>query len=294
MSLGDTASLVTLLHDWSEPVERVRHFPTILIDRRDGSEQRQGLSHLGTDTLTYRLIAPDSTIAQVLPPLIELATDTIVRVPRWEDQARVTTAISAGVSTVPCDPTDKPTFVADAQVILWRSPELYEVAVIDTVGGSSIDTVDPTTLDWGAGTIVAPITAARVVLPLSLTHWGTATTGAQSFVVECSLADLAGVGTGGTGTTGTPDAIVVSDPVSVPPYGRAAFIATVTDAAGNILPGDGIVWTSSDVPNAPVYATSDPGIALVSNPNGLFFSPTATITATLGALTDSGTARLGW
>jgi hypothetical protein len=50
------------------------------------------------------------------------------------------------------------------------------------------------------------------------------------------------------------------------------------------------VWTSSDATNAPVYATSDPSVAMVGNPNGLLVNKT--ITATLGSLNDTGTAFL--
>jgi hypothetical protein len=112
------------------------------------------------------------------------------------------------------------------------------------------------------------------------------------FVVDFSLTDIAGVGTGGSATTGVAAAITNSGAV-VGHFGRSPAYAVVTDAAGNILPGDGIVWTSSDATNAPVYASSDPGIAIVGNPNGLgSVSPSATLTATLGALTADGDVYL--
>jgi hypothetical protein len=293
VSLGDTATLVTIAHDWASPVERVRTYPTSVLPlHEDGTEQRLGLSDVPTDVLTYRLTAPTALDAAYLTTLPDYATDTIVRLPRWEDQARVADAVTAGsgvvVSCVTSDPlTDKPTFVVGAQVIFWRSPSSYEVTTLDAVTDESI-TVDLAD-DWGAGTVVAPVTAVRLTLPLELTQW-VPTSGALTCQVSTSLTDIAGVGTGGTKAAGVAAAIVVSD-TGVPGGGRAPIRARVTDAAGNELPGDGIVWTSADTTNAPVYATSDPRVALVGNPNSLIFT-SRTITATLGALSDTGTAFL--
>jgi hypothetical protein len=297
VTLGASAPLVLLRHDWSVPVERSRRHPSVVLGpQRDGNEQRLSLSSVATDTMTYRLIAGDMRgqftawyDAETIRQLVPSATDALVRMPRWEDEARVDTAVSAGATTIPCDPSDKPLYVAGSEVLLWRDPQTYEVATIDTVGGSSIDVVDPLANDWGAGTILAPITPCRVVLPLDLTNWVPSTAGAQTFVVECSLADIAGVGTGGSSTTTTAAAISVSN-VAVGSLGRAPIYATVTDASGLVIPGDGIVWSTSDPINAPVTNTADPAVAMVGNPNAIDSS--ATITATLGALSANGTADL--
>jgi hypothetical protein len=289
VALGDSAPLIVVAHDWTSPVERVREYPTAVMVAEDGTEQRQALSHLPTDTITYRILAPSMAEALAVRAAVDLADDHIVRIPRWEDQTRVDTAASAGSAvTVSCDTTDRPTFVVGAQVILWRGPGEYEVATLDGVTDTDI-TVDLAD-DWAAGTIVAPITAARLVEPLTLTHWGS-TSGALDLVVECTLADLAGVGTGGSGAAGTPAAIVIVADVTVLSCGREPIAARVTDAAGNVLTGQAIVWTSSDAVNAPVSPTSDPHVAIVGNPTPVFIA-TATITATLGALSDTASANL--
>lgn len=289
MSIGDTATLVTIAHDWTSPVERVRSYPSrVLSPHEDGTEQRLGLSHVATDVLTYRLVAPTAADATNLAVLTDLATDTIVRIPRWEDQTRVSAAVSSGAAVViPCVTSDLPTFVVGAQVILWRSPSSYEVTTATAVASGSI-TADLAS-GWAAGTIVAPVTAMRLVLPLALSQW-VPTTGALQCTVSTDLTDIAGVGTGGTKATGVATAIVVGD-VAARQTGRSYITARVTDAAGNELPGDGIVWTSSDPTNAPIYATADPRYAIVSNPNSLF-STTRTATGTLGALSDTGTIYL--
>ena len=290
MSLGATAPLLFLAHDWSAPVERVRTIPTAVIGpARDGTEQRQALSHLATDVLTYRLIAPSMTDAMTIRATVEAATDAIVRMPRWEDQSRVPAGgVSSGVATLPCDTTDRPTFVSGAQVMVWRSPTQYEIAVIGTVSSSSLGIVDPLVSSWAEGSIVVPITACRVRIPVDLTHWAP-TSGALSLTVETSLADLAGVGTGGTGSTGTPAAVTIVADVNNPTRGRSALRAVVTDAAGNTLPATGLTWSTSDPTNAPIYATTDPAVALIANPNDLE-TGNVTVTAILGALSDTATA----
>lgn len=287
MSLGDTAPLVTIAHDWASPVERVRSTPAAVMQNRDGSEQRLSLSHLATDRLTYRLTAPSAFDAAIFPALPDLATDTIVRVPRWEDQTRTGSAADAGSAIViACDTVDRPTFVVGAQVILWRSPSSYEVTTIDALTTTSI-TADLVSA-WGAGTVVAPVMAGRVVLPVALAHW-VPTTGALTFAVDFDLADLAGVGTGGDAAAGVPYAISVTS-IVIGRGGRAPIIAIVTDAEGNVLVGEPIAWTSADPVNAPVYASGDPTVAMVGNPNG--GTTSKTITATLGAVVGTGGAYL--
>lgn len=286
MALGDTAPLVTVAHDWTSPVLRERSFPTSVMRTRDGSEQRQSLSHLPTDRLTYRILAPTMGDALSLRALVEAATDNIIRIPRWEDQTRVDTAASAGAAVVvSCDTADRPTFVVGSQVILWRGPGEYEVTTIDGLTSSTLtcDLVDP----WAAGTIVAPVTACRLAVPLKLSHWAS-TSGVLEFVVDCTLGDIAGVGTGGSGVAGVPFAISVTE-VTLLTGAREAVYATVTDAAGNVLKGQPIVWTSDYPVDAPISYTPDPHVVIVANPTPVFFGG-ATITATLGAVSGSALA----
>lgn len=285
MTVGTSAPLLAIRHDWSVPVELESHVPCTVLPRDDGSEQRLALSHLATEHVTYRLLPPTNREAAALLALD--GTDAWVRVPRWEDESRVSTAVTSGSGvSIPCDTTNKPTFAVGREIILWRSALEYEVTTADAVTSSTItaDLAD----DWAAGTIIAPVMPGRMVFPISRAHW-VPTSGALTFVVAFDLTDIAGVGTGGAGTTGVATAITVY-PTSVGKFARAGILAIVTDAAGNILPGDGIVWSSADAVNAPVYSSSDPAIGIVSNPNGI--DGTVSITATLGALSAAASARL--
>jgi hypothetical protein len=293
MSLGDTAPLITIAHDWTSPPELVRSYPTsVLPHAEDGTQQRMGLSHISTDVLTYRLIAPTALDAAYLTALPDMATDTIVRIPRWEDQTRVDPpGVSAGSAVViPCDTTAKPTFVVGSQVILWRSPSSYEVTTIDAVADDSI-TADLAN-DWGAGTIVAPVMAGRLAYPVSFTHW-VPTTGALELAVAFNLRDVAGIGTGGDGEATVPTSIEVHGTMPIRWGGHAAVFVVVRDAEGNVLyPPRDITWSSADPTNAPVWASSEPGVALVGNPNAMTFLDVM-ITATLpGGLSDSAQVTL--
>lgn len=281
-----SAPLVTIAHDWAAPVERATTFPSRVLTHWDGSEQRQSLSHVGTDRITYRAIAPTAVDAVSLNLLARLATNALIRIPRWEDQTRVDTAVVATATNVPCDTVDRPAFVDGAEVIIWRSPSSYEVGVLDTVNADSIDLVDPLANDWGAGSIVAPISEARLILPLGMSHWAP-TSGIPELTVEVALRDLAGLGSGGTAVAGVPYAIAVSEAHAATFGGRDFVVAVVTDVAGNVLSPDAIVWTSNDPTNCPVYATSEPGVAIVSNPTPIMFTSRLAI-ATIGAVSGSG------
>jgi hypothetical protein len=287
MAVGDSATVLPIRHDWAAPPERARTYPSVVLPHDDGSEQRLALSHVATDTVTYRILAPSAADATHLAVLPELAADTWVRVPRWEDEARVGAAVSAGAGVViPCDTTDKPLFTVGGQVILWRSPSSYEVTTATAVAADSVTATIAN--DWAAGTIIAPVRAGRLVYPLSLTHW-LPTTGALTLAIVFSLGDIAGVGSGGASATASPAAIVVSNSSLVGKYGRGVISAIVTDAVGNVIPA-AITWTSADPANAPVYASGTPGVAVVENPNGV--TSNVTITGAVGAFSDTGTARL--
>lgn len=288
MTVGTAATLLPIRHDWASPVGFDVSVPTAVLAHDDGSEQRLLLSHLTTERVTYRLLAPTNKDAGTLLALVDVATDTWVRVPRWEDESRVDApGVSSGSAVaIPCNTADKPTFAVGRQVILWRDANTWEVTTCDAL--SSTDVTADLVSDWGPGTIIAPVMPGRLVLPLAVSHW-VPTSGALQCVIDFDLTDIAGVGTGGTATTGVPTAIRVTS-TTVGKFGKAPMVATVTDVEGNILTGEGIVWSSADPTNAPVYASGDPTVAVVGNPNGLL--ATKTITATLGAVNGSGGAFL--
>lgn len=280
--LAPSAPLLTIAHDWTSPVERTTSYPSRALTKWDGSEQRQSLSHLPVTTIRYRLISPTSADAVQLAVLATLADDALVRVPRWEDQSRVDTLASSGAAVViACDTTDRDTYAVGSEVILWRSPSSYEVTTIDAVTTTSI-TADLVS-SWAAGTIIAPIAECRLVLPLGMDHWAP-TSGVPELTVMVGLRDLAGLGTGGTAGVGVPFAISVTD-TTIALGGRGFVQATVTDAVGNVLSGDDIVWTI-DALDVAIYATGDPRVAVVS-PAAWYFARTAT--ATIGAVVGTGT-----
>lgn len=289
--LAPSAPLVTIRHDWTDPVEIEPTWPSRVLTKEDGTEQRLPLSQAATEVVTYRLLAPTYGDAANLKTLLDNATDALVRVPRWEDEARVTTAVSAGASTIPCDPSDRPSFVAGSEVLLWRSATSYEVAVIATVGGSSIDTVDPLVSAWGAGTIVVPINEARVQLPIALTHW-VPTSGALAVAFAFDVRDLAGIGTGGGAVTGTVASLSIAwrNESTAPSLLRSARIivaAEAFDAAGDPLSNVPVVWSSSSVSDGVVRATLDPMVAVVEGTRTAFAFADITITGTVGSVSDS-------
>jgi hypothetical protein len=64
---------------------------TVLLARRRVGTAAP-LLHLTTERVTYRLLAPTNRDAGNLLALVDLATDGWVRMPRWEDQSRLSAA----------------------------------------------------------------------------------------------------------------------------------------------------------------------------------------------------------
>lgn len=296
-----SAPLVTLAHDWTDAVERVVTYPTAVFTRHDGSEQRIAASQTATTRLTYRLIAPDAERAVFLATLGQIATDRLIRLPRWEDQARLAVAVSATATAFTLtDTTSLPTFENGAQVIFWRDPFSYEVLTINTVSGTALTTTAGVASAWGAGTIVCPVEPVRLVEPVSLSHW-LATSGALTLTVERLVPDVAGLGTGGTAVTGAPSAITLVrrriGSLGLLRYARGALEAIVTTAEGDVLTNQAIVWSTSDAVNLGVWPTANPHVAVVANlrPDAsLGASATRTATATLGAVSANASIALCW
>jgi hypothetical protein len=301
VTVGLSAPLVTLAHDWTSDVVREATYPTTVLERRDRTEQRQALSTVRSERLTYRLLAPSAEHAAILHTLPTLATDRLIRMPRWEDQVRLTAAASSGGSSLTVnDTTYLPTFEVGAAIILWRDPFTYELAEIDTVSGTSIATVDPLAATWAAGTIVCVVEPVRLAFPLDVTHWR-ATSGALEFVVDRLVNDVAGLGTGGSATTGTTAAITLNSrrlsSLGLLRFARGALVARCTTAAGDDLTGVPVVWSSSDPTNLGVWATADAQVAVIENlrPDAsLGSSVNRVITATVGAVTEDFTVGLRW
>jgi hypothetical protein len=296
-----TLPLLPLVHDWSSAPVVERTWPTSVLPRRDGTEQRLGLAATPIVRVTYRFAAfATAEAARVAAfPRLGLDEDLRCRVPRWEEQVRLAAAVDAGATALPCIlaggalDTDFAVAAGD-EVLLVHPPTAAgiaaEVVTVDAVTASALTLVAPGTAQaWGAGTIVVPLAVARLVAPLELTRYRDPVV-APAWTFELETRDVAGVGAGGSPVMGQAAAISVS---AVTPSGwvlrgsRAMITATVTDAAGNLLAPTGLVWASAEPAVLSVRPTGTPGVALLRNERtdgSLGASHSVTITASIGAV----------
>lgn len=83
--------------------------------------------------------------------------------PIWPDVQRLSAAVAAGASTIPCR-TDGFDFVPGGQAVLWLGAAQWEVVTIATVGVSSLTLSATLTSGWDAGTRLYPLRRARLQL----------------------------------------------------------------------------------------------------------------------------------
>lgn len=111
-------------------------------------------------------------------------------IPVWMDSLPLTSAVSAGVSTLAID-TSTRDYAAGGRVLLWQSPQVFEVANISSVTSSTIGLATPLTTGWPAGTRVAPIRLAYLPPDFRLTRY---TGDASTATVQAECVDDSDLG----------------------------------------------------------------------------------------------------
>jgi hypothetical protein len=81
--------------------------------------------------------------------------------PLWPDAQRTAAALPPGAAAIGCA-TDGFDFAAGGAALLWAAPNSWEVAKIDSVGGSGLMLSSPLAGSWPAGTRLYPLRAARL------------------------------------------------------------------------------------------------------------------------------------
>jgi hypothetical protein len=241
-------------HDWSVPFKITREWKTDILTADDGLETRvqlranpnlavamrvQFLTEMGAG----RLLAQWRGSSQ-LQPLRYYA-------PLWCDATDLTTAVTAGDSTIHCDTTTRPLFVDDGYAMLFRSEESAEIVTIDTVSSASFTLTGTAAASYAiAGTRVVPCRPMWLTLPVSVT-W------LNGLIAEADLAFVdqkaqAGLGLDGTDTTATPASVqIYKHDWGTFGQGSTGFVpyvldveAVVFDALGIPIPSAAVVWTS--------------------------------------------------
>src|SRR5690606_34975548 len=81
--------------------------------------------------------------------------------PIWPDVQLLGEDLSAGATSIPCDPSYRD-FVDGGTAILLQESGSYEVVTIDTVGEDALTLAEATVNAWPAGTLLYPARRARL------------------------------------------------------------------------------------------------------------------------------------
>jgi len=81
--------------------------------------------------------------------------------PIFPDQQWLTGAVAAGADSISCRTTGFD-FVSGGQVALWRNPQTWELATIDSISADGLALTAPTASAWGPGDKLYPVRKARL------------------------------------------------------------------------------------------------------------------------------------
>jgi hypothetical protein len=151
-----------------EPARLSLAYLTDVITGDDDTEQRIQLRSIAARRESYLVSAYDGPNHSHLDRALYAQQGTRFTVPSWLDQTRLTSAVLAGATSLPCVTTDRG-FTAGEFAVLWASPTSHEVVEVTAVGGAAL-TVTPTVGAWASDAIVLPGRTGRLVSDLRNTR----------------------------------------------------------------------------------------------------------------------------
>lgn len=106
-------------------------------------------------------------------------------IPVWMDSLSLSSPISAGANSISIDTTTRD-YANGGRVLLWQSPQVFDVANINGVTSTSISLAAPLASGWQAGTRVAPIRLAYLPPEFRLSRY---TGDASTAIVQADCID---------------------------------------------------------------------------------------------------------
>ena len=150
---------------------------TDVLESDNGTEQRRRSRETPRRSFEYDFLL-DERDRRAAENALYSAQASEILVPVWMDAESLESAASAAATTLPVTP-DTRDYTAGNSIALISAgdPQNHEIAVIDTVGGSSITLTAGLAATWPAGTILVPLRPARLSDAISLARF----TGASAY-----------------------------------------------------------------------------------------------------------------
>jgi hypothetical protein len=139
--------------DWVRTFDVNRSYLTDIVTSRDNTEQRRALRDQPRLSATYQTTLSGSD-RQAADHHMRAWQNEPVVVPDFARWARLTGSSSGGSSALTISPM--PAWVAAGQPLVLCKSGVQEEVIVDSAGGSTINTVDPLVNAWASGDVLRP------------------------------------------------------------------------------------------------------------------------------------------
>lgn len=142
--------------NWKSVLEETITFGSWVIPAEDYDEQTgSNWGNAPRRTLEYSILLTQER-AQRLDNLLSSWQGKFFEIAHWGEQSKLTAPASVGAAVLAL-PTAGRSFVVGNRIVIWNSPEHYELHTIDALDADSIDLDGVTTYAWSSGTRVFPL-----------------------------------------------------------------------------------------------------------------------------------------
>lgn len=144
--------------DWSNEVNLVCLYHTIIREALDNSEERHGRRPRCLYGIKFQTMALRGQETGYLRRFLELAQAMPIGMPVWTDECRLLQGISEGATTLSVEDTTVTLFgVLADYALIWRAFNDWEVVEIDEIEEDAITLSEPTVKAFPAGSMVVPL-----------------------------------------------------------------------------------------------------------------------------------------
>ena len=258
-----TPRFLPMRHDWSEPFRITREHSTDVQVADDGSEVRVQRRASPNIRVTMRGVSLTEKGGGRLLAAFRGATRPLsFYVPLWCDASDLTSAITAGASSIAISTTDRPFFAAPGFAMVFRDETHAELVEFSASSSSALTIVGTVVASYAkAGTRVIPVRAMWLSLPVRL-KWlnGVISAVDLEFVDQ---REQVGFGIDGSDT----DAVAAS--IQIFAHSNNNSGSNIIGQANYFLDVEAIVFDDADVPipGAQVEWTSTTGVTVTPTIN---------------------------
>lgn len=144
-----------------QPFTQEIAFLTDVQTSKDGTEKRPSVRQYPRQSWPYDYLIEEGTVAQTLENLLFDYQARTFGVPVWFDDARLTSGVSAGATSLPLNATEYRDFRVGGLVVVLVSQSIFDVVEIDTVNPTEIVVASGILNDYDAGAFVFPLAVCR-------------------------------------------------------------------------------------------------------------------------------------